>query len=159
MKNIEKKVNKLIDLLNLTVPIDVYEVAKRCDVQIKKSPSKDFSGVLFRKDGRAFMAINSSEGKERQRFTIAHELGHFFLHQMQDTFIEFRNTSDRTVKSIKEREANQFAAALLMPEVYLRQDMEKLSSPVGPEDILNLAKKYQVSFEAMNYRILNLTLI
>ncbi len=63
----------------------------------------------------------------RQRFTIAHELGHFFLHRASSTvFVDaapifFRDESSSNGSQREEIEANAFAAELLMPEDAIRQ--------------------------------------
>lgn len=58
--------------------------------------------------------VNTSESFQRQRFTLAHEIGHAYLHRNGSVIIDFRSEID-SPSSDKEREANQFAAALLMP--------------------------------------------
>ena len=159
MKHIEHTTNEVIKKLSLSVPINLNEIAIAFNVQIKKAASDEFSGVLYRKDGIAFMAISTKESQERQRFTVAHEFGHFFLHQDKNTFIEFRNKTKDAVKSIKEREANQFAAALLMPKTFLEKDIKNLSrDSILENEIKYLAEKYKVSTDAMTYRLINLNL-
>jgi Zn-dependent peptidase ImmA (M78 family) len=158
--NIEEFSNTLISKLKLSIPVNVERVAKSFCVQIKKTPNKDFSGLLFRKDTVAFMAISNSESPVRQRFTIAHELGHFFLHQDEKTFIEYRKTSGNEIKSRKEREANQFAASLLMPQIFLERDIKSLPGEfILENEVSYLAKKYNVSEESMTFRLINLNLL
>lgn len=82
--------------------------------------------------------INTFESLPRQRFTLAHEIGHACLHSQDDgAIIDFRTEIDSPTEE-KEREANQFAAELLMPrENFARQwlkfngDVEKLSTIFG----------------------------
>jgi Zn-dependent peptidase ImmA (M78 family) len=66
--------------------------------------------------------VNTAESLPRQRFTLAHELGHASLHGADNApIIDFRSELDQP-NSDKEREANQFAAALLMPRTdFIRQ--------------------------------------
>lgn len=159
MNTIEQKAKEVIQELKLSVPISVEEIAKHYHIQIRKSPSNDFSGLLYRKEDNAFMAINSKESKVRQRFTIAHELGHFILHTNKITFVDFRDTPEQSNKSPKEREANQFAASLLMPKHLLERDVKALNvSSISEHEVFFLAERYNVSKEAMTYRLLNLNL-
>lgn len=73
--------------------------------------------------GKGTIGFNPTESKTRQRFTIAHELGHFELHK-QDSglFVDkefkmlFRDQNSSSGEIRKEQEANAFAAAILMPE-------------------------------------------
>src|SRR6185312_712682 len=90
--------------------------------------SPDFSGLLIRKDGHALIGINSSEASVRQRFTIAHELGHFVLHPQKDAFVDFRKERGAgEVRPPRERHADMFAAALLMPRKLLLKDFRRLA--------------------------------
>ncbi|WP_061232542.1 ImmA/IrrE family metallo-endopeptidase [Leptospira noguchii] len=94
--------------------------------------------------------LSSLTGSLRDRFTIAHELGHYFLHSDQgETPIQVeRNGSDRL-----EWEANWFAAAFLMPESEVKTSWEKY------KNISVLSTYFQVSYSAMSVRLQNLSLI
>lgn len=141
------------------VPVNVLEIAKKANVLIKYASSNQFSGLLYRKDNIAFMAISSSESNVRQRFTIAHELGHFFLHPQKDTFVEFRDNEKNIVRGIKEVQANQFAAALLMPKKLIEKDIKNFKDTAMTKATTKfLADKYHVSEEAMTFRLMNLNL-
>ena len=140
------------------IPIPIEEVARALDIRISRAPSRDFSGLLIRKDGHALIGVNSNEAPVRQRFTVAHELGHFILHPRQDAFVDFR--IDRNTKEVKpphERHADMFAAALLMPRKSLLRDFRRLAKDGYSEDVtLKLAKQYSVSEDAMRFRLMNL---
>jgi len=56
----------------------------------------------------------------------------------------------------KEIEANRFAAALLMPSSFLKASLRSYQAPLKQEDIEALAGKYEVSFQAMAFRLANL---
>lgn len=159
-KKIEEFVNLIYKNLNLKkVPVNLDEVAEKLHIMIKKSPSEDFSGFLIRKDGKALMGINSSESYCRQRFSIAHELGHFFLHTAQEAFVDYRDNKkgSELKRTKKEREANRFAASFLMPRDFLLRDIKKLSNKgIEKSDVKELARQYEVSVESMSYRIVNL---
>lgn len=159
-EKIEKIVEKLQDKLGIkTAPVPLEDVAEKLGLKIKRAPSDDFSGLLLRKDGRALIGINSNESHTRQRFTVAHELGHYFLHDTQDAFVDYRDNQVGGVRSSRERQANRFAAAFLMPQAMLAADVKKLCKKgIFDPEVEALAKKYDVSKEAMNYRIINLGL-
>ncbi|TGL04978.1 ImmA/IrrE family metallo-endopeptidase [Leptospira bouyouniensis] len=80
----------------------------------------------------------------RDRFTIAHELGHYFLHYI---FTDERKPliAARGVSNKVEAEANHFAACFLMPEDEFRNDYSKMN-------LSQLSSKYQVSKLAINVR-------
>jgi predicted transcriptional regulator len=80
----------------------------------------------------------------RRRFTVAHELGHYFLHSAQG---EVPLIANRLGSSPAERECNWFAAALLMPEEEFRNEVKK----EGAEDE-GLAQQFGVSATAVAIR-------
>ncbi len=160
MKKAELKAEEILNNAEVkSVPVNIEDIAKKHNVIIRRASNNEFSGLLFRKEGVAFMAINNKEAVTRQRFTIAHELGHYFLHPQKDTFVEFRDNKKNTVRGVKEIQANQFAAAVLMPRKFLIKDIKKFNEGgLSKEDLKFLAQKYQVSEDAMNFRLINLNL-
>jgi|SRR3989338_715314 len=162
-EQIENLVEKIHSDLKLTeIPIPIKEVISNKGIRIKMAPSKEFSGILLRKGEGALIGVNSTESPLRQRFTLAHELGHFLLHKNKDAFVDdvnYRNNDVGVVGDDKEQEANAFAAAFLVPRKLLRVDIEKMAqNGVSEIDIGPLAKKYEVSKESMSYRLINLGL-
>lgn len=167
-KEIETKAQKVLSGLNLSaIPVPVEEIAKKYDIEISDAPSKEFSGILIRRAGKSLLGVNSKENDVRQRFTIAHELGHYFLHSNRDVFVEYRESAktfkDKNKKKpydIKEVQANAFAAALLMPKDQIEKDFTILTKKGIFEEhhITMLARKYDVSELAMNFRLINLKL-
>jgi Zn-dependent peptidase ImmA (M78 family) len=124
----------------------------------------DISGFLFRKGKKMVIAVNEFHPKTRQRFTAAHEIGHFQLKHGGQLFIDrglvnFRDSDSSTGEIEQEREANAFAAELLMPEEFLRKDLRKRIDIKNQESLEKLAKKYEVSLQALTFRLVNLGLI
>jgi Zn-dependent peptidase ImmA (M78 family) len=133
-------------------------------VQVRYSPfDDDLSGMIYIKDGIPIIGVNSLHHPHRQRFTIAHELGHLELHREmitskvhvdKDFPVLMRDPKSATGTEKLEIEANQFAAELLMPEALIKQALE--SKPFDIDDdspIEELAKKFRVSRQALEYRI------
>jgi len=166
---IEQKTQEILNRFEITsIPVSVERIAAALDIQIKMAPSSDFSGLLIRKSHTALIGINKEEPHTRQRFTIAHELGHYFLDKRKDAFvdnkasIEYRDNKSHASRSAKESRANMFAAALLMPRPHVKKDFKRMVSKSGVflEDHLSLlADKYLVSREAMQIRLKELGLI
>ena len=159
---IEKKTEELLkanDLYN--VPVAVNKLAKKIGIKIKaKDFDDDVSGIFVMKDDKPFIAYNSNQGLNRRRFTIAHELGHFILHSRnKPLFVDkkkevmFRNSESSTGEHMKEREANAFAAAILMPKRLIEQEIENSDDA---DIIEGLARKFKVSTQAMSFRLSNL---
>lgn len=146
-----------------SLPIPVEKIAEGLGMSISYAPSEEYSGMLVRKkdgSGKVLVGINSAESRERQRFTIAHEVGHFFLHKDLDVSVDYR-MSYSAPKPPREQEADEFAGNLLMPKKLLVSDFDQIISNHSflETDLKNLAKKYAVSTEAMRIRLLKLGLI
>lgn len=90
--------------------------------------------------------LSNYTGPLRDRFTLAHELGHYFLHSMQG---KQRLRASRRGRSQSEWEANWFAAALLMPSEQFRTVWDSLVS----KSVDALASRFKVSAQAALYRI------
>jgi Zn-dependent peptidase ImmA (M78 family) len=103
-------------------------------------------------DNKWIIGINKSHHKNRQKFTLAHELGHYILHREKNINIVdttfFRNNETDSIEYM----ANEFASKLLMPEEKVRD----LVDSQGIKNIGELAEKFEVSASAMKYRIVSL---
>lgn len=146
-------------------PIPAESVALRLGLQVEQAKlGADVSGVLVVADGRGIIGVNSEHSSLRQRFSIAHEIGHFLLHRNdQELFIDktyfaaFRDSRSSTGEDHREREANAFAAALLMPSTLLRKAVDQHEFDLADELGLDaLAHLFQVSRQAMTFRVANL---
>lgn len=147
-------------------PVKLDAIAKRLGITVKYEPfEEDISGVLYRDQKETIIGVNSLHHPNRQRFTIAHELGHFVLHEM-DVHVDkgyrmvLRDSKSSQAVDPAEIDANRFAAELLIPEKMIRVDAQQLVSDIEDEAGLQaLARKYRVSTQAMAYRIANLGLV
>ena len=123
------------------------------DIEVKyEAMDSSKSGSLSFMDGKWVMCINSNHNIKRQRFTMAHELGHYMLHRGKN--IEFADTTffrSEDMDSV-EYHANEFASRLLMPEDKLR----KLIAEDKIKNIGELALRFNVSSAAMKYRVISL---
>jgi len=145
-------------------PVDVVNVAARFAVQIKEEMfPDDVSGALHRGPEHSVIAVNLAHPETRRRFTIAHELGHFFLHRDAPAHYDpqhlvgshFRAKVTGTMWDAREIEANKFAAELLMP----RKLVLACVRASAELDAANLAAKFRVSPEAMTYRLAELRFV
>jgi Zn-dependent peptidase ImmA (M78 family) len=148
----------------MSLPVNIDEVASYLGVKIYpvKLPDDGISGVL---DVRSepIILINKDHALHRQRFSIAHELGHFQLHHVSGIIHIDKKSYYRDAKSSEgldevEIDANKFAAALLMPEEFVRRKLGKYEDFIDiDEDIVaDLAREFEVSATAMGFRIQNL---
>ena len=151
---------KLLDECAITsAPVNVKKIARHTGARLayEAFPAKDgISGVLLRKKTGAVIVINDDDYDVRQRFSIAHEIGHLVLHD-DDVHIDYRDARAATGAEPREVEANAFAAELLMPSALLRTEG---TVRAGDDDVIQkLAKKYDVSAAAMSWRLTNLGLL
>jgi len=131
-------------------PINVTELAQELGVTIRfEHLEDDISGSLVKekKTGVWVMTVNSLHHPHRQRFTIAHELAHRVCHAANSDSFEDKTFFRNGDSNWMEIEANQFAAALLMPERTFVDYIDNVSSKV--ED---LARYFQVSSMAVRVR-------
>ena len=162
IKIVELRANKILLESNIhEVPVDIESIADKLGIKISYAPSEEYSGMLIRReDGQALMGINSSEPKTRMRFTVAHEIAHFLFDKKNKVYIDYRTSTRLLDKPKEEKRADFFAANILMPKKLLTLDFEKISKESFSQDhLIDLAKKYQVSQDAMKYRLSNLRLI
>lgn len=171
MKKINDLVSGILDKYKISEPpIDIESIAKHLNIIVVKRPyaSKDnLSGMLVRDQGREIIAINASHNIEKQRFSIAHEIGHSLLHkgenlivdpEVQNFKVNLRNQKSSSGKDKNEIEANEFASQLLMPDKFLIDDLKSYGKDViNPDDLEEIAKKlsrkYKVSLISMRLRI------
>lgn len=153
----------------LSYPIDVEKIAYKQGIKtIPYTFTGEISGVLIEENSSFTIGYNNNHSEKRQRFTIAHELGHYFLeHQRQGVFVDesmmrqnlviFRDSFSSTGENSQEREANAFAAALLMPKPFIEDYLKAHSVDLTEEgDLEDMAKKFNVSTGAMAFRLSNL---
>lgn len=148
-------------------PVPVEAIADELGAWIERKPrSPAISGLLYRENGRAIIVVNGDDPPVRQRFTVAHELGHLQLHAGDkvsiDRDLRVNARANDQPHNQEEVEANRFAAALLMPEGLVRSVGQEISqrSRLTDESLVGeLAKRFDVSREAMKFRLANLGLL
>ena len=109
---------------------------------------KDVDAFCFSRDGVSYIFVSTVKTAERQRFDLAHELGHLVLHADLST--------DGAKSKERERQADSFASAFLMPASRIYTQSMK-GAPV--ERILKAKKYWQVSAMAMARRLHDLKLL
>lgn len=153
-------------------PTPVEELAEAEGAQIRfRTFDGDISGLLLQKPGtQPIIGVHAAHPRVRQRFTVAHELGHLILeHDGRPMIVEHLHRSrvswrDGTSSLATDREeiaANQFAAALLMPRTLVEEMFDDLIFRHHTTDaaIDLLARRFEVSAQAMRFRLVNLALI
>ena len=141
-----------------TLPVDPQKIAKKMGITIKAISHEGCSGKACKENGEsAVIEYDNTELPLRQRFTIAHELGHHVLnhtsngHHFRDEISQFK----ANVRSPTETQANKFAAELLAPEIAIKHYVFKKNIT----SIETLARLFKISSVAMKYRLKNLGMI
>jgi Zn-dependent peptidase ImmA (M78 family) len=139
------------------IPVDPVAIARRSGVNVVYAPldEETLGAFLKRPNEVPTILINERDHENRKRFTCAHELGHYNRRKdVKGEFhtIDLRSPLSSTGSDPEEIYANEFAASLLMPA-----DDLKIFMQFGLSDE-ELAERFKVSREAMEYRIVNLFL-
>lgn len=137
------------------IPVDIEMIANRMGAEINYQPvlagGEDISGRFDIVNGQAICSVRDTDTPQRQRFTLAHELGHFALGHgggFRDNLASFKlNHYDQ-----REVDANTFAAEVLMPE----RLVDFVIQEKHITDFQQLADLFDVSLPAMKYRLKNL---
>src|SRR3954447_5692705 len=109
-----------------SAPVDVEDIARRAGVRVVRGHFDDaLSGLIMEFEGGAAIAVNDLQSEARQRFTIGHELGHYLLAHHDLFHIDLGPSAEHGTPPgydwRHERAANDFAAELLMPAVFLHE--------------------------------------
>lgn len=166
-RQIERRAGAILERAGVREPaVDPERIARALGIRVRRSNlGENCSGVLVRRSGSAVIGVHWSHHPNRQRFSIAHELGHFELHQGgtyidRDVVARFRDEQSGAGTEEEEIDANLFAAALLMPSDWVTRAFERSPFNFGDDSGLDdLAKRFGVSTQAMSYRLANLELL
>jgi Zn-dependent peptidase ImmA (M78 family) len=171
---IEARAGELIQNCHIIHPaVDVEIIAASLGLSVAAEPLDEVSGALIIQNNNSYIRYNTTHPPTRQRFTIAHELGHYYLHcdfknvnrkdQLfvdKDFIVKYRNANNYTFAELKqEQEANAFAAALLMPRDFINSEInKKIYANVDEIKLIEkMAQVFKVSVPAMTYRLDNLS--
>ena len=146
------------------IPVPVERIAKARHIAVQFSPfDQELSGMALVKDGLSIICVNALHHPNRQRFTIAHELGHHIMHR---AIIDGTVHIDKGFAMLKrdelaaqgtdliEVEANAFASELLMPKQFIDQLVDIAGMDIDDEaGMKSLAKRFRVSVSAMQNRL------
>jgi IrrE N-terminal-like domain len=144
------------------IPVPVESIAEDLlGLRIERAWDLVYSGMLLPAERKIVLHAGEAPRNEaplrRYRFTIAHELGHWICHALpcahpEATYcrvVDLTESADRAL----EREANIFAAELLMPAPAVRRTWPDLG------DIDAVAARFDVSPSAMAWRLYSLELV
>ncbi|WP_244826021.1 MULTISPECIES: ImmA/IrrE family metallo-endopeptidase [unclassified Caballeronia] len=131
------------------LPVDPEAIARAAGVTVNFDPDMgEVFGRFERVDGKPHIYINSREGKRRQRFSIAHELGHFALRH-GNSFVDTAKQFVEVPRRLVELQANTFALELLIPGFAVDILIEKRNIT----SIKKLSEQFHVGQGAMTIKL------
>jgi Zn-dependent peptidase ImmA (M78 family) len=137
------------------LPVKVGAIAKAFGLEVKKSTlDAGISGEIKKANNEVIIRINRHDVKERQRFTLAHEIAHYLLHEdkigdgIVDDILYRSGLSDEL-----EAQANRLAADIVMPWSLIQRNLEKYSDLKVEERIEKLAADAELSTTAIKIRL------
>ncbi|HRI93808.1 MAG TPA: ImmA/IrrE family metallo-endopeptidase [Accumulibacter sp.] len=145
---------------DMILPVPVEEIAHQLDItEIRRIETKGFEGGLIAWDDKSdgVILVNNSGSRQRQRFTIGHELGHFlnpwhkpknaegFRCTSSDIHVTSAQPGDRATQM--EVEANRFSVELLIPKPLFQKDLRGKRG-LDVSHIVGLARKFDMSKES-----------
>jgi len=152
-----KSPKKLIEELGIIEPseIDIEAIAQYCSATVLYEPLRGCEARIVGNQERAIITVNAKSSRTRQRFSAAHELGHW----MQDrNRIGFSCTEDAFISEWRsdnpERLANRFAADLLLPPHMFQMYARNL--PLVFDSVRSLASVFETSLTATAIRLVEL---
>ncbi len=151
--NNRANVQSLLTSLGIkTPPVDVELVALSLNFIVLPCDLPTIAdGRMEVRDGKKYIVVNQNHPRVRQRFTTAHEIGHFVNGHDASTYMTDDAFDYRKKDHQQEKEADRFAAELLMSRRFLERDCLSFT-------LEELVERYQVSSEAMNIQLSTLRL-
>lgn len=162
----EAAVRNLIDEHQLTaLPVDPEKVAASLGAIVIHQPGPiELSGILLRRNGQDVIGVGTDLEAARQRFALAHLVGHLHLHARRDLILDTATRySHPKLASMptdrEEAEANRFAAALLVPEGIVRRMAVEADARTEDQMLDLLAPRFEVTRALMAARLMGLGII
>jgi Zn-dependent peptidase ImmA (M78 family) len=167
-KRARERAREILEEFSITkAPVPVERVAKRLGATVRYSPFEDsLSGLITIKDGIPIIGINALHHPNRQRFSIAHEIGHLVLHgeflidhvHVDKSFSLNRDELSARGEDALEIDANAFASELLVPREWLRNAIPRDADFDDERTLAAIARQFKVSTTAMQHRLLSLAM-
>jgi len=136
--------------------IRLEAIAQHCNATIVHEPLQGSDARLVGYRSRAIITVNSVSPTYRQRFSAAHELGHWMWDRGKMAFHCHDKEFDGAVElDNSERRANRYAVELLMPECMFAPMLE--SHPLALDTVAHFSEIFRTSLAATGLRIIELT--
>lgn len=150
---IEGQALDVLERYNISEPVvNVVKIAKESGLGVEEiaMPERYSDVAGFYDDKKKTIYINKDDSPVRKQFSVAHELGHIFLGHKNYSVL-FRVPHEKALYSKEEREANSFAAHLLMPDFMVKEYLKKYN--LTKTDYARMAKIFGVPNSAMKHTL------
>lgn len=156
---------KILQKLGADNPQDInlQYLCEECNLTIEYASDMSADAeIIIAPNHHGIITINQNQHPYRQRFSIAHELGHWHLHRKQGMFAcdtshgHSRSFFDMESGKEKERQADRFAADLLMPS-YMLKPLVKGFSEINFSCIKNLSETFKTSISATAIQLVTMS--
>lgn len=148
IENVATELRKAWDLGVDPIPV-LTDMLEERGVKVFQSDAipGDFDGMAAKIDGIPVIVVSGNAPGDRQRFTLAHELGHLILH-------------GRLAEGLDDEAAsNRFAGAFLAPEAEVRKELGDRRNWLEPQELAVLKKAYGLSMQAWMHRAKDLGIL
>ena len=149
---VERKALEVLKRFGLAnPPVALEDICRAEGLAVCARPFDYVAGLFVNDDVFPVIVVNSRQPSTRRRFTVAHELGHYYLRHKRSSFAEPGGASRQ------ERDAERFAANLLMPAAWVRRCWKTYAA--NPENRVSiLTDLFEVSKAALRVRLKELDL-
>lgn len=163
MANYKKEIEKILKENDCyKIPVPIVELAAKLGFGVyKQKMPKNCSGVIvvnqteeIENGFKKIIAVNESDVYVRQRFTVAHELAHYFRNE-KETIYAHRETG---VRNQEEIDMDNYAGQLIMPFELIDKFVKKARRELTDDEyiiILKIAQEFLVSIKAAEIRYNN----
>ena len=130
-------------------PLDLHDIASLEGIKVVQASRLDESGRIEWTNGGLRVVLRATDSPRRQRFTLAHELGHHLIFGIEEG-------QERAYSSEEEQRCDKFAASLLMPKPTFSSALANLRGLSRASAACDLADRFDVSLSSVMVRLKDL---
>lgn len=158
-REINRFAGEMRQALELDVPVDIQRAVERLGGTVVEA-DRAVEASVQKRDDSFLITVRTDSVDTRRRFSIAHELGHLFLHMGYlaadgrwdriDAYCD--SPLHRFGHSEEECDADEFASAFLMPDAEFRKEVAANTTEQRNVHLRPIAERFAVSIEAARVR-------
>lgn len=148
----------LLQSLGVETAEDIDLDAIACHLGVLAIRERRLDGCEARvigRGGNAIISVSATSIPQRRRFSVCHELGHWHLHRGETLYCKSTDIGDRDVAHAKEKQANRFAADLLLPP-YIVEGMVSAYRDLTLKAVDDIRSRFRASRSATAIQLVKL---